>query len=532
VARRQRLPAAVLAAGVVFSLVLVSTTREGAFYSGDGGLKFLLARQLAHGDWRADLRLAAEPWVEELWQRGFYPFERPFVQELGGRRYVHFPIFFPLLTAPLYRVFGCGGLYVIPILSLWCVWLVFLRLCAQAGVSAGASAVALAGLIFSSPLTLYGAMFWEHTLAIALAFGGVMLLLARGDPAPARAFLAGALVGLSAWVRSELVCVAVALFLIVAFSRRLELGRSERRWALVALSLSLVTLAGVNVLLYGYPQGVHGLQVSEPLGLWTRLGNAGANLASLLTLLLTTFPLVVALAACLLVAAKARRIREGLDGHVGILAGLTLLAIVLIPLVLPSPEAQGGGGKQWGPRYLLIVPPLACSVLALLAGPLAALGLWPRRALGGLLAVTFLVGVCANGALGPWLLAQDYRERILPVVRFVRADPARFVAAADSFIPQELAATMDEKTYLFTRSARALNRLGEAALRQGVTRFLYVSERAEPAPRPFGRRAEGVCLRVAPVFQFKDSHFVHEVLVEGCRGPAGAAVQSRKAEPR
>ncbi len=516
--RRRLAPTAVLVAGALFSLALVTTTREGVFFSGDGGLKFLLVRQLAQGNWRADLRLAAEPWVGELWQRGFYPFEPPFVRELEGRRYVHFPIFFPLLTAPLYRAFGHAGLYVIPLLSLWCVWLVFLRFCAGAGVPAPTRAAALAGLAFSAPLTLYGAMFWEHTLAIALAFSGIALLLTQdaATPAPRRAFLGGALVGLSVWVRSELVCVAGVLFLTVVLDRRLGHGRSERRWGLVALALALVALAGVNLVLYGYPQGVHGLQVSEPLGAWTRVANAGLNLVSLLTLLIRTFPLIVPLAACVLLAARVREVREWRDGRGSILAGLAFLAIFLIPVVLPTPETHGDGGKQWGPRYLLIAIPLACATLAFLGRPLAALRAWARWVLAAALGLAFVGGAYENCWRGTRLLAQDYRERILPVVRFVRADPARLVAAADSYIPQELAATMDEKTFLFVRSPRALNRLGEAALRQGVTRFLYVSERVEPSPRPFGHGGEGVCLGVKPVFWRKDSHVVHEVLVTRC----------------
>ena len=50
--------------------------------------------------------------------------------------------------------------------------------CMRLGLAPLATAIALATLLFGTPLPLYGAMVWEHTVAVALGFLGVVLLLA------------------------------------------------------------------------------------------------------------------------------------------------------------------------------------------------------------------------------------------------------------------------------------------------------------------------------------------------------------------
>jgi hypothetical protein len=238
------------------------------------------------------------------------------------------------------------------------------------------------------------------------------------------------------------------------------------------------------------------------------------------------------------------------------LSWATLLYVLFVPAILPSPDNHGDGGKQWGPRFLLIVLPLLCTIAALLMkrrapsgsatlrgqataaqtsglpqergarethGP-STLGTAPRRAGAVLFAAAFVLGCYENTWRGPHVLAQDYATRILPVLRYVRADSARVVAAADRFIPHEMAATMDEKDYFLTKDARALVRLGLAAHTNGQPRFLYLSNDVEDSPQPFRQDATEYSLRVAPVFRFGECHIVHEVTVSAhpqraTRGP-------------
>ena len=119
------LSAAVLSAGVAFTLYLQTTVREGVFTQGDLAMKYLFTRQLAREGLALDMRLPAQPWEKALWTAGMHPF--PFaVRALRGREFLYYPVTFPLVSAPLYRAFGFRGLYVLPLASTWAVWLAFI----------------------------------------------------------------------------------------------------------------------------------------------------------------------------------------------------------------------------------------------------------------------------------------------------------------------------------------------------------------------------------------------------------------------
>ena len=60
----------VLAGGLLFSLYLVRQAPDGVFYSGDAGIKFLVARQFQQGYAGTDLRPSSNERVRELWQQG------------------------------------------------------------------------------------------------------------------------------------------------------------------------------------------------------------------------------------------------------------------------------------------------------------------------------------------------------------------------------------------------------------------------------------------------------------------------------
>lgn len=194
-----------LIAGMLFTLRLQIIRGEEVFFTGDGGVKTLMVRQFAAGNWRADLQLMAEPWVMQLWERGLYPFGPQFVYEIEGRHYIQYPLLFPVLTAPLYKRFGFRGQTVIPLVGIWIVWGVFLLLCRRQGIELVGTAFGLVGLIFASAFTLYSAMFSEHTLSVGLSFAGLTFALppiAR-ETTRLEAIIAGLLLGCSVWLRPE-----------------------------------------------------------------------------------------------------------------------------------------------------------------------------------------------------------------------------------------------------------------------------------------------------------------------------------------
>jgi hypothetical protein len=514
-ARLRALPVATLLASVTFSILVASTAREGVFYSGDGGVKFAIARQFSRGELHADLRLPAEPWVAELWAQGLYPLEPPFAYEIGGRRYVKDPIFFPLVTSPLLAFLGWPGLYVLPVVSLWALWIAFLLLARRLGVGPVTTSLALAAIAFASPLTLYGAMYWEHTLAVALAFGGIALLATDDGARAWRSLAAGALVALSAWIRSEHYLLVLVLALLALASRLLGLGLRRAPVLLAGLAVPMAALTAVNLALYGHPLGAHAFQVTEPLGATARVTNAAATASSLLRLLLWYFPLAIP-GIALAIATAVRREPDGQrsSSAARLLAWTSILYVALLPAILPRPETGGDGGKQWGPRFLLVAVPMLCALAGVSAPRLAAL---PSRALrwtaAAVIAVTLAAGAYRNAWVGTRALDHDYAGRMRPLLEFLRADPARVVAVSEQFAAQEMIALAGDRRFFFAKSPEDLQRLAAAALHNGQDRFLLLSSETVQGAGPIRADGEALFLSIQPIARYGWRLVAHDVRV-------------------
>jgi hypothetical protein len=172
-------PLLIILSAVIFSLYLRSQVPDDIYFSSDVGLKVLLAKQLSSGNLCFGLNLQVPPWVHNIWDSGLYPFEPPFSYRISSLYYIRFPFTFSLVTAPFYAIFGYTGFYIIPLISPWIIWLDFYRLCQSFKLD---NFIIFLGLItlIASPLTMYSSMYWEHRLAVALAFSGlVMLFLSR-----------------------------------------------------------------------------------------------------------------------------------------------------------------------------------------------------------------------------------------------------------------------------------------------------------------------------------------------------------------
>ncbi|MBW2206937.1 MAG: hypothetical protein JRG79_08490, partial [Deltaproteobacteria bacterium] len=251
-----------LVAGVLFTLSLQFSRYDEVFFTGDGGVKTLMVRQFATGMWQADLQLRADPWIRELWGRGLYPFGPHFVYEIEGRHYIQYPLLFPVLTAPFYKWFGFRGLTVLPLAGVWAVWAVFLLLCRRRRIESVSTAFGLAGLIFASALTLYSAMFSEHTLAVALSFAGLTLALPQmGRGTTQRDLLiAGLLLGFSVWLRPE-----SGIFVMGAMAALWWIGVRLRHLVSlgIAASVPMALYIATNQWLFGRPLGLHGMQALE-----------------------------------------------------------------------------------------------------------------------------------------------------------------------------------------------------------------------------------------------------------------------------
>ncbi|HBE19007.1 MAG TPA: dolichol-phosphate mannosyltransferase [Cyanobacteria bacterium UBA11149] len=275
------LPLIIIGFGILFSLYLQGQIPEGVFFSGDAGLKALLAKQLSIGQFRFDLAPPSETWVRNLWQEGLYPFQEPFVYNFNNRYYITFPFTFPLITAPFYALFGYRGFYVIPLVATWAMWVSFYFACQRLNLTRVSTAIALLILIFASPLSIYSAMYWEHSLAVFLAFhGAAMLLIPKRSQSLSKqeAILSGIFMGSAVWFRPEFLCLAFLLIILVYFiaisnwSNLSFLNNichlSQLSWLSqrkeIFLVSTLVTI-GIfflwNQLIYGHPLGIHAIQV-------------------------------------------------------------------------------------------------------------------------------------------------------------------------------------------------------------------------------------------------------------------------------
>jgi len=473
----------IFAAGAGLVLWIVLQVPGEVFNSGDGGVKALQARQAAHGDFGIALELPAPEWVRQLWARGHYPFERPFVYATPAGHVPQYPFLFPWMSALPYRVLGFRGFFVLPAIALFALWWLFGALTRRAGVPEAWRAIALAALVFASPLTLYGAMFYEHTLAVLLLFPACALA-ALPDRAPSTAKLAlvGALAGLAPWLRSESWCLLAGLGAL-ALVRAVR----ERDWRWIALPAAALLTAGAdlvtNHVLYGSWFGPHGEQVLGAQSLRQQLVRGGHHLASSLQQMVVFAPLVIVLALALAAIVAARR---RFPPGVLALAGLIVFGLLSVPFVLPVAV-----GLHWGPRYLLVLMPLLSLLLSLLLPAIAALPALPRFAIGSSLAAALAFGGWKNSVEGTRQLVDNYRHRVWPALAELQAAPDPVVVVNDQYCSTDLAALLPEKSFLLAHGAEELGDLAAELARRGQARFLFVVYPFQPMPPRFAFRMTG-----------------------------------------
>ena len=177
-----------------------------------------------------------------------------YMRTSGGRLTVQYPIFFPLLAAPLYRWIGGLGLFLLNAAAfagvLVFTWRIGVRLLGDRR-SAVVAAVILAGGTFAWD---YAMAAWPHMLALLLelaAFDFMLILLLRErDDAPVGvALIAGALLGIAVGFRRD------AVFFLPVVALPLLFADPPRIRALAAMALGalppLALLGWLNWLRWG-----------------------------------------------------------------------------------------------------------------------------------------------------------------------------------------------------------------------------------------------------------------------------------------
>lgn len=444
-------------AGISYLLSLQLLLADGVFFSGDSGLKALITQNLADGYQAFDLNLPDPPWVVDLWKVGLYPYDRPFVYPIEDKYYSQYPIPFPLVTAPFYALWGYYGLYVVPWAATIVTWLIFYWVLKKIDVSLAAIVIGLFFLIFASHLSLYSATYWEHTLSVCLAFGGIGLIFPKNGSAKLNiwaALWAGILTGLAVWFRPEQIFVVLFLGVISLFSfmkavwrldvlQRINIGRMPDyigKTGLVFIAASLITLllyGFINWLIYKNVFGVHAIQVLEhqPLRerVFTFIDNLQAMTVGRYSFFLATPISLFTFGLPLITLLWRRSIKHQPDWILWVVFSLAFIlgVAVLVP--------ESAGGKQWGPRFLLMLVPVIVLLFTrqmdfLLKSPIAS-KTWFRLIIMGIVIILAVVGIYQNPIRGREFLISNTAP-IKEMVEDLRSVKTGAIGVSNAYLTQ------------------------------------------------------------------------------------------------
>ena len=502
-------PLLLIVLGILFTLLLVSQIPEGAYFSGDAGLKALLSKQLAKGTERFDLIPPPQQWVQDLWQQGLYPYHPPYAYYLKHRYFIAFPYTFPLITAPFYKLFGYYGFYAIPLLGTWTLWGLFYWACRLLGFSSAWTGLSLGILIFASPFTLYSAMYWEHNLAVSLAFAGLFFILwakqkehfLSNSALISLLSLAGIGIGLAAWFRQDLFCL-IALMLAIVFGQELLKLRPIQSWFTAkgfkisfqliphswAFSLNTLIITGLyfifNKPIYGSFFGIPRIEMLE-VTFNQKLINAIVGFQEMGITFILFMPIVGFVGFYGLAL---------LFDHKRLKPNFLLLAIYILSLILLFgisflvPAGTSGlipGGKQWGTRFLLIlVPILILTTVQSLKFVFAHCQPWIKYSGILIFSVLLILSSHKNTLEGSVFLRKNY-QNIAPAIKFLEEKPEQVIAISHQFVGQALEASVSgEKIWFKVENTEDLAKLGQTMLKENLNRFLYICYPFAPCPLP------------------------------------------------
>jgi hypothetical protein len=344
-------------------------------------------------------------------------------------------------------------------------------------------------------------MYWEHTLAVALAFAGTaILLVAKTSSGLSRknAILSGSLIGLSVWFRPEFLCWVAILIILVYLAALTQVEGLEKinvksiaflsknKNIFVASMLVTIGLFFLcNQLIYNHPLGIHAIQVVEDSSLTQKLKDAWKSFQELGLTFLNYFPITLFLVFYLILSFfKKREIKFNLTL---ILVYLICLFFILgVSLIVP-PGTAGliPGGKQWGARFLLILIPIVTLVAI---KELIYLKESVRPILGyvgiSIISLLLIVGIHKN-TYAATIYLQENHQGILPAIEFIEKNPNDVIAISHQFVAQAIEASVSrDKFFFLVENKKSLSKLSAALLRQKQQKFLYVCYPFRPCPLP------------------------------------------------
>jgi hypothetical protein len=490
---------------------LISTIPPGVFYSADAGVKYMVVKQLTEGYGFKYVHLAQPSWVQSIWQAGFFPLRPPFVYASSGGYMFVFPPAFQIASAFLYSRLGYPGLYILPVLSIVLLWVFMIGLLRRMGVTPGRVALALFIMAFCSPLTVYGAMYWEHGPATLLLFAGLVFIV-RPPARNAPAIALGLASGLAVWLRPE----AIMLNFLYGLAA-LVLFRRDRRTAylcfVACLLLSVAGFMAFNQVEYGSIMGLHGHQLADQADIDDRwaFGKALYNLWMNNYKSIRNFGFILLLFP---IGYRALRIGERKDLRPGLLAAIVLVYSLVTPFLLPN-----DGGRQWGARYFLPLIPIVIVFLFLIDQQW---GILVRRVrvpgwLTGcvllIVAYSFYHNTYSGGVRD---LGWAYGCRVKPTMERFEEKPGSVVVVSDSYMVYELGYLWDKDYFFMANGDDSLHRLLPLLKANGVHEYTYIFNPRNPASQP-GSLRDSTTRRLWPLAtakKIKDEFYCTKYKIE------------------
>jgi hypothetical protein len=200
----------------------------------------------------------------------------------------------------------------------------------------------------------------------------------------------------------------------------------------------------------------------------TRLLNAQKYFSEMRDSLLYHFPIIHFFAAFIALSVFSDTIK--LTKKMRQILLIVILFIFIVPLLVPS-----NGGKQWSPRFLLLLIPLF-NLLAILACnfTLSIKKFGFKYMSSAIFAALFIVGFHINTYLGTTSIYVGKSSETYEILNFLRKDSNKFVAVAHQYVSQTFESVFDEKIFFLTKKSDDVSQLSRAIHQQGYQKFIYI----------------------------------------------------------
>jgi len=386
-------------------IVLVAFRPQRVFWSLDEGGKFIyLQNVIRNGDPKAPIAYIGQSVDEDL---RFVPLY--YWKKKDNAIFSWWPTGFPLISLPLYRLFGWIGLYILPALGGALTSVLGGIMVEELKISSKNLPVLTTIIIgLTTPIAFYSTLFWEHTVSTAMLMSLILTVLLAVRSNNPIWLIFGVISGaISVFFRTESSIIVISVFISMLIYNKLWTiwlfaGTGAAYWALLIVNRALSgemlgnqmnsviqapAFSGLShdkwlffpYILFNAPQ-----VLAYPIPGWMLIWGFVCVIVFTLGILLKSNNLIsylsviwiLIISAFVLFQPYGYRSVHGfvlIAPHVVFLVWLytysdvyyrrlfrimVVLSIILFGFVYTVKAWTAAGGLQWGPRYLLSLYPL------------------------------------------------------------------------------------------------------------------------------------------------------------------------------